>query len=67
MTEELARILRLLDAEERTLCPSSLPLPDDSHPKVTELRDLVTWNGGKVWRSPERHGAMTSIMKTQID
>ena len=32
-----------------------------------ELRDLVTWSEGMVWCSPERHGAMTGIMKTQID
>ena len=67
MTEELARILRLLDAEERTLCPSSLPLTDDSRPKVTELSDLETWSGGMVCCSPERHGVMTGIIKTQID
>lgn len=49
---------------------SSLPLPDDveaDHPKVRELRDLVTWCEGMVWCSPERHGAMTGIMKAQID
>lgn len=70
MTEEAARILRRLGAETRTYCPSGLPLPDDAedtHPKVKELRDLVTWSEGMVWCSPERHGAMTGIMKTQID
>jgi len=30
-------------------------------------RDLVTWSEGMVWCSPERHGAMTGIMKSQID
>jgi len=70
MTEEAARILMRLGAETRTFSPSGLPLPDDaddSHPKVQELRDLVTWSEGMVWCSPERHGAMTGIMKTQID
>lgn len=70
MTEEAARILARLGAETRTFSPSGLPLPDDaddSHPKVQELRDLVTWCEGMVWCSPERHGAMTGIMKTQID
>ncbi|OCX63780.1 arsenical resistance protein ArsH [Thioclava sp. SK-1] len=70
MTEEAARILTRLGAETRSYCPSGLPLPDDaqaSHPKVQELRDLVTWSEGMVWCSPERHGAMTGIMKTQID
>ncbi len=69
-TEEAARILRRLGAETRTFNPSGLPLPDDadeSHPKVRELRDLVTWSEGMVWCSPERHGAMTGIMKAMID
>ena len=74
MTEEAARVLTRLGAQTRTFCPSGLPLPDDAgtggdanHPKVVELRDLVTWSEGMVWCSPERHGAMTGIMKTQID
>ncbi|MDO5759319.1 MAG: arsenical resistance protein ArsH, partial [Rhodobacterales bacterium] len=70
MTEEAARILTRLGAETRTFCPSGLPLPDDAeadHPKVQELRDFVTWSEGTVWCSPERHGAMSGIMKTQID
>jgi len=70
MTEESARILELLGAETRTYRPSGLPLPDDAkadHPKVEELRGLVKWCEGMVWCSPERHGAMTGIMKTQID
>ncbi len=70
MTEEAARILTRFGAETRTYSPSGLPLPDDAdadHPKVQELRDLVTWSEGMVWCSPERHGSMTGIMKTQID
>ncbi|MBO9431583.1 arsenical resistance protein ArsH [Sulfitobacter sp. R18_1] len=70
MTEEAARILTRLGAETRTFNPTGLPLPDDAapeHPKVQELRDLVSWSEGMVWCSPERHGAMTGIMKTQID
>ncbi|MFG6563316.1 arsenical resistance protein ArsH [Sulfitobacter sp. 1A13421] len=70
MTEEAARILTRLGAETRTYNPTGLPLPDDAgpeHPKVQELRDLVSWSEGMVWCSPERHGAMTGIMKTQID
>ncbi|WP_286489004.1 arsenical resistance protein ArsH, partial [Escherichia coli] len=39
----------------------------ESHPKVMELRELVRWSEGMVWCSPERHGAMTGIMKAQID
>lgn len=69
-TEEAARILEWLGAETRTFNPSGLPLPDDAdadHPKVKELRELASWSEGMVWCSPERHGAMTGIMKTQID
>ncbi|WP_416885062.1 arsenical resistance protein ArsH [Marinospirillum sp.] len=68
--EEGARLLELMGAETRTFNPSGLPLPDDaeaSHPKVEELRQLVEWCEGMVWSSPERHGAMTAIMKAQID
>ena len=69
--EEGARILERLGAEVRFFNPSGLPLVDDGvdagHPKVAELRDLVTWCEGMVWSSPERHGAMTGMMKTQID
>ena len=69
--EEGARVLERLGAEVKFFDPSGLPLVDDgvdaSHPKVAELRDLVTWSEGMVWSSPERHGAMTGLMKTQID
>lgn len=68
--EEGARVLRALGCETRFFDPSGLPLPDDAgadHPKVVELRDLVMWSEGMVWSTPERHGAMTGIMKTQID
>jgi len=70
MTEEAAHVLARFGAEAKTFNPSGLPLPDDAdtdHPKVQELRDLVTWSEGMVWCSPERHGAMTGIMKSQID
>ncbi|MEX3845370.1 MULTISPECIES: arsenical resistance protein ArsH [unclassified Paraburkholderia] len=70
LTEEAARLLVAMGAEVRTFNPSGLPLPDDapeSHPKVAELRELVQWSEGMVWCSPERHGAMTGIMKSQID
>ena len=69
-TEEAARLLQAMGAETRTFNPSGLPLPDDapeSHPKVAELRSLAEWSEGMVWTSPERHGAMTGIMKSQID
>lgn len=69
-TEEAARVLTRFGAETKTFNPGGLPLPDDdtaAHPKVQELRDLVSWSEGMVWCSPERHGAMTGVMKAQID
>lgn len=68
--EECARLLTKMGAEVRIFNPEGLPLPDgddESHPKVKELRELVIWSEGQVWCSPERHGAMTGIMKAQID
>lgn len=70
VSEEAGRLLRWYGCEVRMFNPSGLPLPDDteaSHPKVQELRELAEWSEGMVWVSPERHGAMTGIMKTQID
>ncbi|KWF71305.1 arsenical resistance protein ArsH [Burkholderia pseudomultivorans] len=70
LVEEAARLLAAMGAEVRVFNPSGLPLPDDapdSHPKVVELREQVMWSEGMVWCSPERHGAMTGIMKSQID
>ena len=70
LVEESARLLQALGAETRIFNPSGLPLPDDapeSHPKVAELRELAAWAEGMVWCSPERHGAMTGILKAQID
>lgn len=68
--EESARVLRQLGCETRMFDPTGLPVVDDAsedHPKVTELRELAIWAEGMVWSSPERHGAMTGLMKTQID
>ncbi|MGR3909041.1 arsenical resistance protein ArsH [Burkholderia sp. SR8] len=70
LAEEAGRLLTAMGAEVRVFNPGGLPLPDDapeSHPKVVELRELVLWSEGMVWCSPERHGAMTGIMKSQID
>jgi arsenic resistance protein ArsH len=70
LTQEAARVLTAMGAETRTFNPSGLPLPDDApdtHPKVAELRALAAWSEGMVWCSPERHGAMTGILKSQID
>ncbi|WP_091882571.1 arsenical resistance protein ArsH [Phyllobacterium sp. OV277] len=70
LTQEAARLLEYFGAETRVYDPAGLPLPDDApvdHPKVQELRDLSLWSEGQVWTSPERHGAMTGVMKSQID
>jgi len=70
LTQEAARLLEAFGAETQIFDPRGLPLPDAEpadHPKVQELRDLSLWSEGQVWCSPERHGAMTGIMKAQID
>lgn len=70
LTEEAVRILHALGAQTRIFDPTGLPQPDTdtgSHPKVAELLNLAQWAEGMVWTSPERHGAMTGIMKSQID
>ena len=70
LTLEAARLLEAMGGEVKIFDPSGLPLPDDapdSHQKVQELRNLAQWAEGMVWYSPERHGAMTGIMKAQID
>ena len=67
---EAERLLQTFGAETRVFDPRGLPLPDgapDTHPKVQELRELAAWSEGQVWSSPERHGAMSAIMKAQID
>ena len=68
--EEAARLLTAMGAETRIFNPEGLPQTDtgdEHHPKVNELRELMMWSEGQVWCSPERHGAMTSIFKSQID
>mgnify|MGYP003641954509 CR=1 FL=1 len=70
LVEEADRLLRRLGAETRIYDPRGLPQPDGadaSHPKVRELREASLWSEGHVWCSPERHGSMTGIFKSQID
>ena len=70
LTFEAERLLTALGAETRVFHADGLPLPDDeadTHPKVQELREAMLWSEGQVWTSPERHGAMSGVMKAQID
>ncbi len=69
--EEAGRILEIMGAEVKFYHPKGLPLFDHTesaeHPKVKELRDLALWSEAQVWSSPEIHGNMSGLMKTQID
>jgi arsenic resistance protein ArsH len=70
LTEEAARILEAFGAEVKIFDPTELPMVGsvpETHPKVVELRDLCLWSEGQVWCSPERHGAVTAVMKNQVD
>ncbi len=70
LTFEAARLLQKMGAEIKIFDPQGLPQPDGApkeHPKVQELQELVQWAEGMVWTSPERHGAMSGILKSQID
>ncbi|MGG7606259.1 arsenical resistance protein ArsH [Massilia sp. BKSP1R2A-1] len=70
LTYEAARILEHFGAEVKIFDPTELPMVGsvpDTHPKVAALRALFLWSEGQVWCSPERHGAITGVMKNQID
>lgn len=70
LAEEASRIIEEMGAEVRFFNPRGLPLhgaESDSHPKVQELLTLVQWSEGQVWSSPELHGNISGLMKTQID
>ncbi|MCU6435246.1 arsenical resistance protein ArsH [Undibacterium sp. Jales W-56] len=70
LTEEAARILEHFGAEVKIFNPAELPMAGsvpETHPKIVELRALSLWSEGQVWCSPERHGAITAVMKNQID
>ena len=67
---EAGRLLTRMGGEVRLFDPRGLPLPDGAakdHPKVAELRALSMWSEGQVWCSPERHGAVSGVFKSQID
>jgi arsenical resistance protein ArsH len=70
LTFEGQRLLEAFGAEVRVFHANGLPLPNDApdtHPKVQELREAMLWSEGQVWTSPERHGAMSAVLKSQID
>ncbi|MFC5568346.1 arsenical resistance protein ArsH [Rubellimicrobium aerolatum] len=70
LTFEAQRLLDAMGCETRVYHAHGLPLPDDAeatHPKVQELREAMLWSEGQVWTSPERHGAMSAVLKAQID
>ena len=71
LAEEAGRILEHMGAEVKFFNPDGLPTYDYDrsldHPKVQELRELSLWSEGQVWSSPELHGNMSGLMKTQID
>ncbi|MEO1144350.1 MAG: arsenical resistance protein ArsH [Cyanobacteria bacterium J06638_22] len=71
LAEEAARIIEEdFGAEVRFFNPRGLPLhgaEPETHPKVQELRELSLWSEGQVWSSPELHGNISGLMKTQID
>ena len=60
--KDFTAITNLVNLPSVLLVHPSVPVKN-----VKELIDLVLWSEGQVWCSPERHGAMTGIMKTQID
>lgn len=70
LTLEAQRLLQHFGAETRVFDPHGLPMVDSvtaDHPKVQELRRLSEWSEGQVWCSPERHGTLTGVLKSQID
>ena len=68
---EAARLLEAMGGEVRIYDAHGLPLPDDSHRRSSQgpgtARNLSIWSEGHVWVSPERHGNMTGVIKSQID
>lgn len=67
---EAERLLKHFGADTRIYDPHDLPMAGsvaEDHPKVLEIRALSMWSEGQVWCSPERHGAITAVMKNQID
>jgi arsenic resistance protein ArsH len=64
---EAERLLRHFGAETRVFDPHGLPLPDSVPPDHPKVRELSLWSEGQVWCSPERHGTITGVFKSQVD
>lgn len=71
LAEEAKNILEHMGAEVKIFNPDGLPLFDNDrsveHAKVKELRELSLWSEAQVWSSPELHGNMSGLLKSQID
>lgn len=77
VAEESGRILTSFGCEVKLFNPKDLPVANieltqtkdvEKLPKsVHELRELVIWSEAMVWSTPEVHGAMSSVLKNQID
>ncbi|MDO9383512.1 MAG: arsenical resistance protein ArsH [Hyphomicrobiaceae bacterium] len=70
LTLEAARLLRAMGAATEVFDPSDLPHANPEFagdPRVRELRELCNWSDAQVWCSPELHGSITGIMKSQLD
>ncbi|MCT8343575.1 arsenical resistance protein ArsH [Photorhabdus kleinii] len=70
LVQESALLLEQIGAEIKIFDPSNLPLPDttsDTHEKVAELYELMQWSEGQVWCSPEYHGSISAVFKSQLD
>jgi len=71
LAEEAKNILEHMGAQVKIYNPDGLPLFDNDrsveHEKVQELRELSLWSEAQVWSSPELHGNMSGLLKSQID
>ena len=71
LAEEAKNILEHMGAQVKIFNPDGLPLFDNErsaeHEKVQELRELSLWSEAQVWSSPELHGNMSGLLKSQID
>jgi len=70
LARECERVLTAFGAEVRVFDAHALPVferTSDDHPEVQALRQASVWSEGHVWISPEQHGAMTGVIKNQID